>query len=166
MRWACSSASFCLFSRSRSRGARLRYSLSLDSFCNSSSLDACFLWNSYNIDSMIISSESSTKLRGLWSKYVQNMQQNSYNSSAHSKPDIHCNSLYYTLPNSQLNSLQQIQNFLASATVKGSAILNTSIGLELILVSRQSACRWLVMPPIFSHTSLLLFLNLSIMAMN
>ena len=49
MRLASSSACCCFFIRSRSRGGRLRYRLCSDSFCNSSSLDACFLWHKHSI---------------------------------------------------------------------------------------------------------------------
>jgi len=38
-------------------------------------------------------------------------------SIVHSKLD-YCNSLYYNLPNTQLNRLQHFQNFLACAIVK------------------------------------------------
>jgi len=40
-------------------------------------------------------------------------------SSVHSKLD-YCNSLYYNLPQSQINRLQQIQNCLARTVVKAS----------------------------------------------
>ena len=51
-------------------------------------------------------------------------------SIVHSKLD-YCNSLYYNLPYSQLNRLQQIQNCLARAVFKASSVSSSPLSLSM-----------------------------------
>ena len=54
------------------------------------------------------------------------------------RPNDYCNSLYYNLPYSQLNRLQQIQNCLARAVFKASKFTHTTPILKSLYTGLKS----------------------------